>query len=235
MYGNLDVCVAPHAGADAAIWLGTPEGARFFSADALGPADLDRFQERRSARRREEFAVSRALSMHARSAALPSESLSHSGGYAALLQAGAGVRVGVDLELHRPRDFLAIAGSTFAGAETELLARLAGSQREETFYALWTLKEALAKALRLNLLDALRECEFESVGDRWSGRVPGEGGSFSVFRPRPGFTLAAVCIGDSCAGELRTIEWPTSMQQPWPRVTAGVLIPSGVRPRQASP
>jgi 4'-phosphopantetheinyl transferase len=234
MHGNLDVSHAPDPGCDAAIWLGTPEAARLFSADALDPAELDRFRKRRAGRR-EEFAVSRALRMHAHSAALPSESLSHSAGYAALLQAGAAFSVGVDLEVHRPRDFLAIADSTFARSEAEALERLAGSQREETFYALWTLKEALAKALQLNLLDALRECEFEIAGDRWSGRAPGQSGSFAVFRPRHAFTLAAVCIGNSFAGALRTMEWPAAAPRPWPRVTAGVVIPSGAYPQPAFP
>jgi 4'-phosphopantetheinyl transferase superfamily len=234
MYGNLHVS-APQTTDNAIVWLGAPEGTRFFAAEALDPTELRRFRERRSTRRREEFAVSRALISHAHCAALPSESLSHSAGHAALLQARAGVSVGIDLEVHRPRDFLAIARATFASAETEALGRLSGSRREEAFYALWTLKEALAKALQLNLLNALRECEFEIADDRWSGCAPGRGGSFSVFRPRPDFTLAAVCIGDSCAGALRTMEWPMAMQRPWPQVTAGVLIPSGARPRPACP
>jgi 4'-phosphopantetheinyl transferase len=144
MYGNPRVSMAEDAGTLATVWLGAPEAAGLFAADALDAAELDRFQRRR-ARRREEFAVSRALRAHARSASLPVESLSHSGGHAAMLQARAGLRVGVDLEAHRPRDFLAIARATFAAGEAAMLEELGGKQREQAFYALWTLKEASRK------------------------------------------------------------------------------------------
>jgi phosphopantetheinyl transferase len=65
----------------------------------------------RRAARRQEFAVSRALRAHVRHGArqLVGESLSHSGGYAALALTDPTLRVGVDLERHRPRTTLAMA------------------------------------------------------------------------------------------------------------------------------
>ena len=66
--------------------------------------ERDRMARLRREARRQEFAVSRALRAHARRAAPnpAGESMSHSGGYAALAQAPR-MRLGVDLELHRPR------------------------------------------------------------------------------------------------------------------------------------
>jgi 4'-phosphopantetheinyl transferase len=60
--------------------------------------------------------------------------------------------LGVDIELVRDvLDLLEIAKSHFGPSEVEELLRLAPEQRCESFYATWTRKEALVKALGLGL------------------------------------------------------------------------------------
>src|ERR671910_556526 len=97
------------------LWLATPDAAQHFDPTRLTDEDRSRMTRLRSSTRRHEFAVSRALRAHARQSARQpaSESLSHSGGYAALARAQPALRVGVDLELHRPRDTLATASTAF--------------------------------------------------------------------------------------------------------------------------
>ena len=72
--------------------------------------------------------------------------LSHSGSLA-LVVVTRGRRVGVDVEQHRPiPDLDAIAARVCSADELTMLADLAQEQRERAFFALWTRKEALAKA-----------------------------------------------------------------------------------------
>src|SRR5690606_3044228 len=156
-------------------WLALPAAARHFDATALTAEERARHAALRRPARREEFEVSRALLAHVASASHPpgsglstpgsplldrAQSLSHRGGHCALLRLDAQRPAGLDLEVHRPRDVLSIARNTFGRAEHALLASLDGRRRERTFYVLWTMKEALAKALGLELLEALHGCSF---------------------------------------------------------------------------
>jgi 4'-phosphopantetheinyl transferase len=59
--------------------------------------------------------------------------------------------IGVDVELEIPRALREIARHYFSEAEREELRRLRGPVRRSRFYLLWTLKEALLKALGLGL------------------------------------------------------------------------------------
>ena len=64
------------------------------------------------------------------------------------IQLPASVRVGVDAELTaRPVQALQLAERFFAPEEVDLLRVLEGQRRQQTFYRLWTFKEATAKAL----------------------------------------------------------------------------------------
>ena len=55
--------------------------------------------------------------------------------------------VGVDVEIRRDVRFLEIAASTFSTVETDALRGLEAEQLAQGFYACWTRKEALVKAL----------------------------------------------------------------------------------------
>src|SRR5678815_51491 len=101
------------------LWLAVPDAAQHFDPAQLTDEDRDRMTRLRRATRRQEFAVSRALRAHVRRNERDSirESLSHSGGYAALARAQPALHVGVDLELHRPRDALAICRNVFSESE----------------------------------------------------------------------------------------------------------------------
>lgn len=73
--------------------------------------------------------------------------LSHSGGHG-LIAIAAGERLGVDVEERKPgRNFDGIGESVYGLAERRLLTQAKGLRKAAFFYKLWTLKEALIKAL----------------------------------------------------------------------------------------
>ena len=76
--------------------------------------------------------------------------LSHTGGLVACAVA-CGIEVGIDVEaIDRPVD-PGLVKHYFAPDEAAWLADFEGAQRDEKFMALWTLKEAVIKALGLGL------------------------------------------------------------------------------------
>ncbi|HKS53872.1 MAG TPA: 4'-phosphopantetheinyl transferase superfamily protein [Steroidobacteraceae bacterium] len=175
----------------------------------------------RRAIKRKEFAVSRALRAHVQGNARHpvSESLSHSGGFAALALADTALRIGVDLEVHRPRDVLATARTAFSEFEARALEDAAHPERERLFYAMWTVKEALAKALQLHLLEALRSCVLLVDGSQWQVRAPTvSAGCVAVYQPRADVTLAIASIGESPAIECWS--WPPQQLASWPLIAA---------------
>ncbi|MET0497306.1 MAG: 4'-phosphopantetheinyl transferase superfamily protein [Steroidobacteraceae bacterium] len=200
------------------LWLGSPAAEQWFDAGKLSTAERDRYDGLKGEHRRREFAVSRAL----RHAALGNSSgdssapssLSHSGGWAAVARGAPGYRVGVDLEFHRPRNLLGIARFAFDPAEIAMLEGLQPAQQPAVFYALWTLKESMAKALGLQLLEASRQCVFVSGNpadaDAWRGTAPThEPWMVRVFRPRPDMALCVTVIGSNDAESIATCEWPS--------------------------
>lgn len=229
MHGNLDASSA-HSSSELAgcsLWFGEPAAQELFDASSLSATDRERLGSRRSWRREGEFKVSRALKAFTHAEA-HSYSLSHSAGHAALLVAPAGMRVGVDLEALRPRDVLRIARFAFHEREIAALELAAQGERAELFYMLWTLKEALGKALQLNLLDALRECVFTRSMNGWLGSAPTDSSwSAQVFRARPGFLLAAAYVGLSAPPVLEKWDWPPQRAAEWP-IIACASAPAGV-------
>jgi len=210
------------------LWLATPEAAQHFDPARLTDAERERLAHLRRATRRQEFAVSRALRAHVLSTAPQpaSESLSHSGGYAALAQADPAVRIGVDLQMHRARDSLATARTAFNESEVRALQTVTGSRREHLFYAMWTVKEALAKALQLPLLEALRRFEVQVQGTVWRVEVPvSDPGCVAVYQPRPELTLAVACIGAAAA--IETWSFPPPRPAGWPLIAAISLSAAG--------
>ena len=203
------------------LWLGTPDAAQHFDPARLTDNERDRMARLQRAARRQEFAVSRALRTHVRLGAPhpASESMSHSGGYAALARAHPTLRVGVDLELHRPRDTLATADTAFTRSETRALEAVSDHDREQLFYAMWTVKEALAKVLQLPLMQALRACEVVVDGPEWHVRAPiSAEGSVVVYQPRAELTLALAWIGEKLP--IETWCWPPQQPASWPLIAA---------------
>lgn len=214
MQGNLDA-MGVHSDNDVAgcaLWFADPAAQDLFDASTLSAAD----RARRRLRRAREFKVSRALKAFAHAEA-HTYSLSHSAGHAALLIAPTGMRVGVDLEALRPRDVMRIARFAFHEQEVDALEATVDSARTELFYVLWTLKEALGKALQLNLLDALRHCVFTRNLTGWTGSAPTSAAwSAQVFRARADFVLAAAYVGVSAPPPLKRWDWPPQRQAEWP-------------------
>ncbi len=219
MHGNLDAlelnCDASPPGL--ALWFGTPAAQDYFDPASLTEADRVRRTARRNSRRQQEFKVSRALKAFALGGA--AQSLSHSGGHAALLTASSKLPIGVDLEVIRPRDVLRIARFSFSQAEVDALEASPAGTRDELFYTLWTMKEALAKALRLELVDALRQCVFAPGGSIWRGSAPTRSPwSVQVFQPRAGFLLAAASVGTDTPPSLQMWQWPPLLAATWPPI-----------------
>ncbi len=202
------------------LWLATPDAAQHFDPAQLTDEERDRMAHLRREARREEFAVSRALRAHARRVA-PSpigESMSHSGGYAALAQAPL-LRLGVDMELHRGRRSLEAASTVFTKSEMRALEAAPAPEREHLFYAIWTVKEALAKVLQLPLMEALRACEVLVDGPQWEVRAPMTGaGGVVLYQPRADLTLAVAWIGAKLP--IETWDWPPQRPASWPLIAA---------------
>lgn len=201
-------------------WLATPEAAEHFDPSRLVGRDHDEWATLQTARRRRDWASSRALLGAAGVTCDLASSLSHSHGYAALALAPEPVDVGVDVEWLAPREFRGMAHVAYSTAECALLASLDDPQDLcATFYELWTLKEAFAKALRLPLVDALRQCRFVDAGlDRRADIPTTRHWRATVFAPRPQLRLAIARVADSperLDAPLCTFEWPQPRTRDW--------------------
>jgi len=111
-------------------------------------------------------------------------SLSHSAD-CCMLAIRRGDPIGIDVEQLRDLpDALDVARRQFTRSESQLLSRLDAAARRDAFFALWTQKEAIVKALGGSLADYLDRLEFDlgpaggvrlvsrdgdrPVGDQWS-------------------------------------------------------------------
>jgi len=200
------------------IWLAPPEAADAFEVSKLSEADRQRWLGLTNRQRREDFAVSRALLNRVSPRANDVSSLSHSGGHAAICLGPAGCRVGVDVEWHRARDVIAIARFAFDAEELAALEAATSPQRERLFYAMWVFKEAAAKALRLDLPDALRHCTLVPHPDGLTGVIPThECWAAWIYEPRPGLSLAAIQVGGAPEREPLCLDWTeiTVSWRPW--------------------
>lgn len=124
-------------------------------------------------------------------------SWSHSG--AGLLMALAhGLRVGIDLEVRRPRPKAQVlANRFFAPAEAAALAAMADDAREAAFVRLWCAKEAVLKAHGQGLSFGLHRLVFAREDGEWTlvecDPALGTPGDWTLrsFRPAPDY-LATV-------------------------------------------
>ena len=211
------------------VWLAGTSARAQFVAEAQTAADLARWRDITSPRRREEWEISRALLAHVRSAprvqaphALERHalSLSHSGGYAAVAASQSALRVGVDLECARVRDVERVARFAFSERELAQLLALPAEARAERFYILWTLKEAFAKALSLPLMASLSQCTFSEERGTWCGDVPSDCGWIArTFQPAPTLVLSVVALPpESLSPENYSVfvqEWPEPAARSW--------------------
>jgi len=201
-------------------WLASPQAADHFDPSRLVGRDREEWPILQTARRRRDWASSRALLSAATVAGDQTSSLSHSHGYAALALAPRAVAVGVDVEWLAPREFRGMASVAYGAAECALLASLDDPQDLcETFYELWTLKEAFAKVLQLPLVDALRRCLFvDAAFDRRADVPTTRHWRAMVFAPRPQLRLAVALIADTpeqLDAPIRTFEWPQPRCGDW--------------------
>lgn len=92
---------------------------------------------------------------------------SHSGD-GLLMAFGARVRLGVDLEIVRPRPrALALAQRFFTANEADRLATLPDAAQQHAFTRLWCAKEAVLKAHGYGLAFGLDRLRFDLCDDRW--------------------------------------------------------------------
>lgn len=84
--------------------------------------------------------------------------LSHTRGLVAAVVA-VGREVGIDAELADERvDYVGIARAYFSPSEVQMIESRSGAGQLETFFALWTIKEAYLKAQGEGLLGSLSQC-----------------------------------------------------------------------------
>jgi 4'-phosphopantetheinyl transferase len=154
-------------------------------------------------------------------------SLSHSGDYC-LLGVRLGQPLGVDLEqLRDVPNVCDIARRYFTAGEARMLANLRGGVRRDGFFALWTLKEAVSKAMGASLATSLKWVEFgpDSLGHP---RLDALGGDRSRARdwvalglgPAPGY-VAALATPHPFR-RLRHFVWHGPRRMPLPHRTYGL-------------
>ena len=127
-------------------------------------------------------------------------SRTHSHGQAGVAVGPTGSRVGIDLEREIDRDFLSLSELAFSPAEHQWLLDLPPGERRRSFYSLWTLKEAFAKALGLDLCTALASCRFAPTPVGFAAVVPTTAHwSAEVFSPFEGYRMAVVSLAPAGA------------------------------------
>jgi 4'-phosphopantetheinyl transferase len=123
--------------------------------------------------------------------------LSHSGDLA-LLGVTLGTRLGVDVERVRELDHLRIARRFFAPAEADRLALLPEQRARHAFFAGWTRKEALIKAIGAGLSLPLDGFEVSLEGEATLLRAdPGLGAAWALrdIEAPAGFVAATAVEG----------------------------------------
>ena len=129
-----------------------PSARAYYSSNALSLHDSTRVARERGPKAELDWQVSRALlrACRQREGDDRAESLSHSRGHAVLAQAPLACKVGVDMEMIRPRRVMALAEWACNATEIDwLLGQDDPLAQHTSFYMLWTLKEAFVKAAGL--------------------------------------------------------------------------------------
>ena len=207
----------------AEVWLATPEAASLFDPSQLDSAGVAQWAAIQSRHRQVDWASSRALLNAVPNGGHQNRCLSHSHGFSALALVPGADRVGVDVEWQAPRDFIGMASIAYSDAERDYLESLENAEDlGATFYLLWTLKEAFAKALGLHLADALKQCSFiDAFGTRRAEVPTTESWRATVYAPRAQLRLAVVrthAPANQLFEPLETMEWPQDRTREWPVV-----------------
>ena len=124
----------------------------------------------------------------------PFISLAHTPGMAACAVGDIGP-LGIDVECHRPRAFAAIADYAFGPGERGLVE----AQGIETFYRIWTLREAMGKATGQGLelvTDGRDRVLNDSESTSWLTRCDDVWWALTHCLPQPGFSLALAARAD---------------------------------------
>lgn len=115
-----------------------------------------------------------------------------------------GRRLGVDVERFRPSvQSERLARRYFAPSEAQALADTPPERRHETFFIVWTRKEAYVKAIGTGLSFPLKDFEVTVPGDDQPPRILSIRGScdeaaqwtLTPFSPAPGYTASLVADG----------------------------------------
>ena len=138
--------------------LADPSFAACYDHASLNAADSQRLAATPQLAQRQDWQVSRALKQQTD---LPTVSLSHSQGFAALLCAPHPLTAGVDIEFIRPRDFKALSSLVCTQEEQDFLET--ANWPSETFYRLWCFKEALIKAANLDFPSDMKSVGYVSI------------------------------------------------------------------------
>lgn len=145
--------------------------------------------------------------------------LSHSGGMTVLAVTRYPADLGVDIEqLRADVDCLGLASRFFSSRESRELADLPASARPAAFFACWTRKEALVKALGTGIAFGLAEFSIsmdpEETEARLESEHPALSGAWRLYsiRPTPGY-LAAVAIGESGVHLIRQLDAAPLLQR----------------------
>lgn len=108
--------------------------------------------------------------------------LSHSRGLLAV--ALAALPVGLDIEWPRARLAVDAAERVYTRDEAAQLAPLAAAERQDAFYAFWTLKESACKAMGLQLWQGLRHARFDLGAGRFFPEEPFPAGPWTCLHAR---------------------------------------------------
>jgi phosphopantetheinyl transferase len=207
------------------IWLASAMDSPFDAATLTADDDA-RYRRLRSPRQRKEFELSRSL-LRRFVSGNKTLSVSHSGGLAAVAACAPGIALGIDIEVHKARDVISLAQFAFDPDEADALARHPDAL--DRFYELWVLKEAGAKALGLQLVEALRRCVFRIDNTIVGGSLPtDEPWQASVWRARPDLSLGLVVVGVQERRMIHAFESPADMPGHWAQtvsVAGGGAIP----------
>jgi 4'-phosphopantetheinyl transferase len=109
------------------------------------------------------------------------------------------LRIGVDIEMIRPMaDMDDLATRFFTDRESALIESLSGDEKQESFYKIWTCKEAYLKGSGEGLLLPLDQVEVWTEADGSTRLLSKDGREMTewqlhTFNPQPGYQCA-ICV-----------------------------------------